>query len=258
MVVLRPPPLRERRSNPANAPLESAASYLYQFMLMCAILMTSSLSFRYEVGYRYNDLASVERALTEAEGDIAAIFVGGASYPYCGQIEMPTKEFAAGLRTLADAAGAMLVLDEIRTNFRVGKSVRGGHWSELAGPNATDGEMELLAPDMYCQCKALANGHPIAALLGGEAARDGAAQITASGTYWLSAPPMAAALQTLELLEADNSLAMQQMQVGINNHCTALPECIELGRTLMRVPRLIVTGGCRGTTISILAKSGSQ
>ena len=185
--------------------------------------MTSSLSFRYEVGYRYNDLASVERALTEAEGDIAAIFVGGASYPYCGQIEMPTKEFAAGLRTLADAAGAMLVLDEIRTNFRVGKSVRGGHWSELAGPNATDGEMELLAPDMYCQCKALANGHPIAALLGGEAARDGAAQITASGTYWLSAPPMAAALQTLELLEADNSLAMQQMQVGISNHCTALP-----------------------------------
>eukprot|EP01047_Picozoa_sp_COSAG01_P018765 COSAG01_NODE_1023_length_12063_cov_25.977432_14_plen_81_part_00 len=34
------------------------------------------------------------------------------------------------------------------------------------------------------------------------APREGAGQITASGTYWLSAAPMAAALATLKLLEA--------------------------------------------------------
>ena len=34
----------------------------------------------------------------------------------------------------------------------------------------------------YCMCKALANGHPIAALLGNADARSGAAAITASGT----------------------------------------------------------------------------
>ena len=70
----------------------------------------------------------------------------------------------------------MLVLDEIRTNFRVGNSVSGGHWSELAGSSTAE-EKARLAPDMYCQCKALANGHPIAALIGGEAARDGAVSI---------------------------------------------------------------------------------
>ena len=46
----------------------------------------------------------------------------------------------------------------------VGSSVSGGHWSDLgAEPDSSD-----VAPDMYCQCKALANGHPLAALIGNE------------------------------------------------------------------------------------------
>ena len=36
--------------------------------------------------------------------------------------------------------------------------------------------------------------------------------ITASGTYWLSGGPMAAALATLDVLEADGSAAMAHMQ----------------------------------------------
>jgi len=51
----------------------------------------------------------------------------------------PTPAFARGLRDIADAAGAMLVLDEIRTTCRVGSAVGGGHWSEL-GPG-TDPDM---------------------------------------------------------------------------------------------------------------------
>ena len=70
----------------------------------------------------------------------------------------------------------------------------GGHWGALAG----DGPWEAVAPDMHCLCKALANGHPIAALIGNERAREGAAKITASGTYWLAGGPMAAALANLD------------------------------------------------------------
>ena len=40
----------------------------------------------------------------------------------------------------------------------------------------------------------------------------GAAQITASGTYWLTGGPMAAAMATLDVIEADGSAAMQHMQ----------------------------------------------
>jgi 4-aminobutyrate aminotransferase-like enzyme len=68
---------------------------------------------------------------------------------------------------------------------------------------------------MHCLCKALANGHPIAALIGNERAREGAAKITASGTYWLAGGPMAAALANLDVLEADGSAAMHHMQVII-------------------------------------------
>ena len=168
----------------------------------------SSESSSVEIGYVYNDLASVERALEQAAGDCAAIFAGGASYPYSALTEPPTAEFARGLRSLADKHGCMLVLDEIRTNFRVGKSVQGNHWTDLSElADASD-----VAPDMYCMCKAIANGHPIAALVGNAAARDGAAAITASGTFWLSGGPMSAALATLDVLAADNSAAMGHVQ----------------------------------------------
>ena len=43
-------------------------------------------------------------------------------------------------------------------------------------------------------------------------AREGAAQITASGTFWYAGGPMAAAMATLDVLEADNSAAMAHMQ----------------------------------------------
>ncbi len=120
---------------------------------------------------------------------------------------MATPEFARGLRALANEYGALLVLDEIRTNFRVGPSVR-GHWASLGeAPDGLD-----VAPDMSCICKAVANGHPLAALVGGARAREGASIITASGTFWLSGGPMSAALATLDVLEADGSAAMAHMQ----------------------------------------------
>jgi glutamate-1-semialdehyde 2,1-aminomutase len=86
----------------------------------------------FEAGYTYNDLASVEAALTQgqAAGDVAAIFVGGCSYMYSKPTVEPTPEFAKGLRALADKHGCLLVVDEIRTNFRVGQSLQ-GHWADL-------------------------------------------------------------------------------------------------------------------------------
>eukprot|EP01052_Picozoa_sp_SAG31_P025758 SAG31_NODE_2280_length_6025_cov_8.850321_3_plen_205_part_00 len=161
--------------------------------------------------YVYNDLESVERGLAQLDGDCAAIFVGGCSYPYSGRTELPTPEFALGLRKLADASGALLVLDEIRTNFRVGTAAAPGHWAELAGEGDRSWR-PAVAPDLYCMCKALANGHPLAALIGNERARAGAAKITASGTYWLTGGPMAAALATIDIIEADGSAAMRHMQ----------------------------------------------
>ena len=49
--------------------------------------------------------------------------------------------------------------------------------------------------------KAMGNGEPIAAILGSERYRDAAASIFATGSFWFQAAPMAAALETLQLLE---------------------------------------------------------
>lgn len=65
--------------------------------------------------------------------------------------------------------------------------------------------------DLHCISKALGNGHPVAALVGKEAARDAAAAITATGTFWLSPAPMAAALACLDELEADDGAAIAHM-----------------------------------------------
>jgi len=145
----------------------------------------------------------VEEAVASLGGDVAAIFVGACSYPYSAPTVEPTREFALGLRQIADRIGAMLVVDEIRTNFRVRNQS-----SHPAGMESSWVQTGGLAakPDMYCLCKAIANGHPIAALVGAESARQGAADMTATGTYWLGAPPMAAALATLDALEADSGL----------------------------------------------------
>ena len=78
----------------------------------------------------------------------------------------------------------------------------GGSWSALAPESP---------PDMYCLCKALANGHPIASLLGNETARKGASVMMATGTYWLGPGPMAAALATLSSLEEGNCAVMKHM-----------------------------------------------
>ena len=159
-----------------------------------------------EVGFVYNDLGSVERAIRELGAERpAAIFVGGCSYPYSAPTVCPTADFARGLREIASREGALLVLDEIRTNFRVGGEAGaamapGGHWGAL-GADA----------DIYCISKALGNGHPIAALVGAESARAAAAEVMATGTYWLSPAPMAAALSCLRGLEADDGAATARM-----------------------------------------------
>ena len=57
-----------------------------------------------------------------------------------------------------------------------------------------------MKPDLSTRGKAVANGHPISALLGSDVCRFAAATIYATGSYWFSAAPMAAALETLKLI----------------------------------------------------------
>src|SRR5213593_4180520 len=147
------------------------------------------------VPYRYNDLASVDAALAQHVGDVAAIMVSPFRHDAFHDQEMPAPGFLPGLRERADRLGVVLVLDDVRAGFRL----------HLGG----SGEHVGLQPDLACYSKALGNGHAIAACLGREALREAATRVFFTGSFWTSGVAMAAAAACLEELEA--SAAVEHM-----------------------------------------------
>jgi glutamate-1-semialdehyde 2,1-aminomutase len=142
--------------------------------------------------YTYNDLASVQQAAAEAGDDLAGILVSPFEHNAGYDQELVDPGFARGLRALCDATGAALILDDVRCGFRLHL---GSSW-EPVGVN----------PDLSAWSKAIANGHPLAAVLGGEAFRDGAEQVFVTGSFWFSAVPMAAAIATITALREENAV----------------------------------------------------
>lgn len=136
------------------------------------------------VEFEYNDEQSLRDAVTAHSGDIAAIIVT----PFRHDAFVPQEEadpgFAREVRRLATSEGAALVLDEVRTGFRL--DVRGA-WEKLG-----------VQPDMTAFSKALANGYPISALVGIDSLREAASQIYVTGSFWYSAVPMAAGIATVQ------------------------------------------------------------
>ncbi|UCD56380.1 MAG: aminotransferase class III-fold pyridoxal phosphate-dependent enzyme, partial [Candidatus Hydrogenedentota bacterium] len=61
-------------------------------------------------------------------------------------------------------------------------------------------------PDLICFSKALGNGHPISACVGKADLKDAASQVFFTGSFFTSAVPMAAALATLDEMEAIGSV----------------------------------------------------
>jgi glutamate-1-semialdehyde 2,1-aminomutase len=143
--------------------------------------------------FEFNDLESVRKAAEEHRGDLAAVITSPLRQPAGFDQELPTAEFAVGLRALCDEHGALLIHDEVRTGMRL---ELGSAWRSFG-----------VAPDMSAWGKAIANGYALAALVGKEELRDVASRVFATGTFWWSGDAMAAGLATLEILERDDALA---------------------------------------------------
>lgn len=98
----------------------------------------------------YNDLASVRAVFKQYPDDIACIIVE----PVAGNMNcvLPEPDFLPGLRTLCDEFGALLIVDEVMTGFRVA----------LAGAHAHYG----VRPDLICLGKIIGGGMPVGAFGG--------------------------------------------------------------------------------------------
>lgn len=96
--------------------------------------------------FGYNDLESLEHCFREQPGQIAAVIMEPVSSA------APQPGFLEGVAEMTRAHGALLIFDEIITGFR---------W-DAGGAQAFFG----ITPDMACFGKGMANGMPIAAVVG--------------------------------------------------------------------------------------------
>ncbi|POH58367.1 glutamate-1-semialdehyde 2,1-aminomutase [Arthrobacter glacialis] len=102
----------------------------------------------------YNDLAAVEAAFAAHGDKIAAVITEAA--PANMGVVTPGEGFNAGLSRITSANGALLILDEVLTGFRVGAA---GYWG-------LTGASEGWTPDLFTFGKVIGGGLPTAALGG--------------------------------------------------------------------------------------------
>jgi glutamate-1-semialdehyde 2,1-aminomutase len=145
------------------------------------------------VYYDYNDVQSLEAAVEQCRGDLAAVLVSAFKHDLGKPHELPTVTFAQSARALADAADAALIVDDVRAGFRLDM---GGSW-EVVG----------VRPDLAAWSKAIANGHALAAVTGNDRFREGATRIFTTGSFWTAAVSMAASIATIRKLQAVDGVA---------------------------------------------------
>jgi glutamate-1-semialdehyde 2,1-aminomutase len=136
---------------------------------------------------KFNDLQSVERLFRRHGRSVAAVIVE----PICGNmgVILPNPGFLAALRKLTRRHGALLIVDEVITGFRV----------------AAGGAQALykLKPDITCLGKILGGGLPLAAFGGRREIMDWLAPegpVYQAGTLSGNPLAVAAGLTTLQSL----------------------------------------------------------
>lgn len=148
---------------------------------------------------QYNDLDSVKQAFMQFPKEIACIIVE----PVAGNMNCipPQEHFLQGLRELCDEYGALLIIDEVMTGFRV--ALRGAQ------------SYYHVTPDLTCLGKVIGGGMPVGAF-GGK--KEIMAHIAPTGPVYqagtLSGNPiaMAAGLACLtELKKAGNEAHLAQL-----------------------------------------------
>ena len=139
---------------------------------------------------RWNDAPGFDEIVGEHGDHIACFIASPYHHPVLADSEMPAEGYWAHIESVCRARGIVLILDDVRAGFRL----------DLAGSNVAFG----FTPDLICFGKAIANGHPLAALVGSDALKAAATDVYYTGTQFYSGAPMAAALATLdELRQAD-------------------------------------------------------
>ena len=204
----------------------------------------------------YNDVAALEACFAERGAEIAGVITEGA--PANMGIVPPAPGFNAAIRRITAEHGALMILDEVLTGFRVGPA---GWWgleaidgwtSDLPGqatepadvaapswPGADWRERTTWVPDLVTFGKVVGGGMPLAAI-GGRAevmdllAPDG--PVYQAGT--LSGNPLATAAGLATLQLADDAV-----YASVAEHARTIGEVVSAALTEQGVPHRVQRAG---------------
>ena len=175
----------------------------------------------------YNDLGAVQQAFDAHGPDIACVITEAAAANM--GVVPPLPGFNAGLRQITERYGALLVLDEVMTGFRV---TAAGWWG-------LEGAIEGWVPDLFTFGKVMGGGLPAAAF-GGRA--EVMSRLSPVGSVYqagtLSGNPIsvAAGLSTLRHCTAD-------LYSHLDATSAALAELVADALTAAGVPFRLNTAG---------------
>ena len=138
----------------------------------------------------WNDFEALQEVFDTYRGEIAAVI--GQPYMHGNFMdnELPAEGFWQKVRKLCTENETILIVDDIRAGFRL----------DLAGSDHYFG----FEADLICFCKALANGYNISALCGKEFLKGTVSGVNFTGSYWMSAVPMAAGIACIEKMKRLN------------------------------------------------------
>jgi len=143
--------------------------------------------------FRYNDLTQLEDLMAKHGDRTAAIIMTPFGHPNHQKMEEPRPGFLEGVREIATRYGAVLVFDEVRTNFRLSM----GGAQKLYGTT----------PDLSVLGKGMANGYAISAVSGKDDVMMAAAsKLFISSTFFPNSDGYIAALKTIEILEREKAI----------------------------------------------------
>jgi glutamate-1-semialdehyde aminotransferase len=137
--------------------------------------------------FDFYDLGALQRLLSDNTDNVACVL----TMPFWEDEVDPMH--LASIRDLAHLNGALFVLDEMRSGFRVA----------LGGAQEFFG----LQADLAAYGKAMGNGHPISAVVGRRELLLQLSETKISSTFFADPGPMAAAIATIQILEDTDALA---------------------------------------------------
>jgi len=133
----------------------------------------------------WNNIAQIEQWFKALPDGIAAVVVAA---DYAGMDAGST--FLPALRELTERYGALLIMDEIVTGFRIALAGAQQHFNVM--------------PDLAVFAKGLANGLPLSVYCGRAEVMDRLQQVTVSSTYGGETLSLAAARKTIAIYQRDN------------------------------------------------------